>query len=109
LGVYVLKLRWLLDKHPVRTLDVVVGSSFGKLCCGLTADWSPRAVAGPLRCDYGILTRSRRMRRTMRKTMLGKVSQSMSTPGCSGYCALPARQIAAAIWRMLASDDTMSA
>jgi hypothetical protein len=81
LGVYVLKLRWLLDKHPVRTLDVVVGSSCGKLCCGLTADWSPRAVAGPLRCDYGILTRSRRMRRTMRKTMLGKVSQSMSTPG----------------------------
>ena len=23
---------------PVRTLDVVVGSSCGKLCCGLTAD-----------------------------------------------------------------------
>jgi len=42
---------------PVRTLDVVVGSSCGKLCCGLTADWSRRAFTGPLRCDYGILTR----------------------------------------------------
>ena len=38
-------------------MDVVVGSSCGKLCCGLTADWSRRAFAGPLRCHYGILTR----------------------------------------------------
>jgi hypothetical protein len=47
------------------------------------------------------------MRRTMRKTMLGKVSQSMSTPGVRAT-ALPARRIAAAIWRMLVSGDTMS-
>ena len=94
---------------PVRTLDVVVGSSCGKLCCGLTADWSRRAFRGPLRCDYGILTRMPPNAAHYAEDDVGEGKSVDVYPRCSGYCAIPARRIAAAIWRMLASGDTMSA
>jgi hypothetical protein len=38
-----------------------------------------------------------------------RICWQMRSLHAHGYCALPARQIAAAIWRMLASGDTMSA
>jgi len=57
----------------------------------------------------GIITRIPPNAAHLRKTVLGKVKSVDVYTRCSGFCALPARRIAAAIWRMLASGDTMSA
>lgn len=109
LGRFSLKLRWLLDKHPGQNVGrrgwFKLRQALLRTDCGL----SRRAFAGPLRRDYGILTRVPPNAEHYAEDDVGEGKSVDVYPRCSGYCALPARQIAAAIWRMVASGDTMSA
>ena len=113
MGVCILKLRWLLDKHHGQNIGrrgwFKLRQALLRTDCGLTADWSPRAFAGPLRCAYGILTLMPPNAAHYAEDDVGEGKSVDVYPRCPGYCALPARRIAAAIWRMLASGDTMSA
>jgi hypothetical protein len=104
MGVCILKLRWLLDKHPGQNIG---RRGWFKLRQALLRT-GPHSIRG---------TTALRLRHThpepptaahYAEDDVGEGKSVDVYPRCSGYCALPARRIAATIWRMLASGDTMS-
>jgi hypothetical protein len=67
------------------------------LAASSAADWSRRAFTGPLRCDYGLLTRMPPNAGDYAEDDVGEGKSVDIYRRCAGYCALPARRIAAAI------------